>query len=72
MFNPDVIIDSVQSYKKAAVNHLIKDNDLNTAAHAYIDTQTEFVKKLTKHSMNTMFSFVNYRKQEPSAAPYKI
>lgn len=52
MFGPDFYIESIQNMKKVVANQIFKDKELNKAAHAYIDTQTQFVKTIAHNAVD--------------------
>ena len=52
LFGPDTVIDAVQNMKRMVVNQFITDEVIRTAAHNYIDSQTEFAKMLVKNTFD--------------------
>ena len=52
LFGPDTVIDAVQNMKRMVVNQFITDEVIRTAAHNYIDSQTEFARMLVKNTFD--------------------
>lgn len=50
MFTIDSTIDAVQTGKKTLVNTMVLNESVKTTMHDFIDTQTEYTKKMTKVS----------------------
>ena len=48
MFATDTFIDTVQGAKKYFVNTFITDKEIQKPLHAYVDTQTAFVKQVVQ------------------------
>lgn len=56
MFAADQIIDTIQNGKKYVVTTFVTDEGVRSSLHAYVDTQTEFVKQVVKTG-NDIFSY---------------
>jgi len=52
LFGPDTVIDTVQNMKRMVVNQFITDEVIRSAAHNYIDSQTEFARMLVKNTFD--------------------
>jgi len=52
MFTPHFFIDTFQNTKKIVADQIFKDAALNKAAHAYIDSQTQFAKMAVNNTID--------------------
>ena len=52
MFSPHFFIDTFQNTKKIVADQIFKDPALNKAAHAYIDSQTQFAKMAVNNTID--------------------
>lgn len=73
-YTADVLIDTVQTYKKVFTDQIIKDPTLHKAAINYIDAQTNFAKMLghntvdiVKYSVDSLSKYF-FPKQEVAKA----
>jgi len=57
MFAADQMIDTIQNGKKYVVNTFVTDKSIQNSLHAYVDTQTEFVKQIVKTSNDILSYF---------------
>ena len=58
-----MFIGFVQKKKRVFVNQVVKDEDLKTLAHNYIDSQTAFANMLVDNTTGVMKNlFDNYAK----------
>jgi hypothetical protein len=78
MFSPVFYIESLQNTKKIVADQIFKDPALNKAAHAYIDSQTQFAKMavnntidMAKYSVDSVSKYL-FPKKEQVSAPYKV
>lgn len=62
MFSVDTFIDSVQSTKKYFVNNFIKDENVQRALNAFVETQTMFVKQIFRTNDVVFRSSMDYVK----------
>lgn len=60
MFNPETIIDTIQSGKKQFIESTITDRRFKDELVKLIDTQTEFAKGSVKSSLAIANSFLTY------------
>lgn len=73
-YSADFFIDTIQTYKKAFTDQIIKDPTLHKAAINYIDAQTYFAKMLghntvdiVKYSVDSLSKYF-FPKQEVAKA----
>ncbi len=79
MFSPVFYIESFQNTKKIITDQIFKDPALNKAAHAYIDSQTQFAKMavnntidMAKYSVESVSKYLFPKTEQASQAPYKV
>ena len=53
MFTLDATIDAVQTGKKTFVNTFVQNEDMKNAMIKFIDTQSEYTKKIAKQATDT-------------------
>jgi len=79
MFSPIFYMESFQNTKKIVADQIFKDPALNKAAHAYIDSQTQFAKMavnntidMAKYSVESVSKYLFPKTEQASQAPYKV
>jgi phage regulator Rha-like protein len=63
---PDQVIKSIQDAKRTFVNTFVFNDTVKQSLHAYIDTQEQYTKELTKNTFDITTAVV---KVTPFAIP---